>query len=41
VRLLDRLYWTRYRRQYDVDGVRRERDAFEAAAPADRRRAMA
>jgi phenylacetate-CoA ligase len=41
VRRLARLYWTRYRRQYDVDGVRRERDAFEAAAPADRRRAMA
>jgi len=41
VSLLDRLYWARYRRQYDVDRVARERDAFEAAAPADRRRAMA
>ena len=41
MRLLDRLYWARYRRQYGVDRVERARDAFEAAPPADRRRAMA
>ena len=39
--LFDRLYWSRYRRQYDVDRVERQRAAFEEAPPVDRRRAMA
>ena len=35
------IYWTRYRRQYDVDRVERQQADFAAATPTERRRAMA
>jgi phenylacetate-CoA ligase len=41
VSLRDRLYWRRYRRQYDVDGVEGTLTAFERSTPEEARRALA
>ena len=37
----DRLYWQRYRRQYDVDGVENTIAAFRRSTPAEARRTLA
>jgi phenylacetate-CoA ligase len=41
MRLRDRLYWQRYRRQYDVDGVEDTIAAFRHETPAEARRGLA